>query len=372
MRAVAHPWVTPCQIYQKIRAQARFGVLVLIALCLSVTNATVLAYEIESDTFFPAIEESHSAAESQRLEILSTGDIDQFKPIIDDFQIRNPSVAIRYVTASSTEVMRAIYDEQVVFDIAISSAMDLHTKLANDGYAQVYESAQTQVAPDFARWRNEVFTFTEEPAAFVVSKKAFEGLDIPTTRQALITILRKHAERFRGKIGTYDIRQSGLGYLFAGQDARNSDTYWRLTEVMGALGVKTYCCSSQMIQDVAEGDIAIAYNVLGSYAATRAEQDDSIQVVLPTDYTLLMQRSVLIPKTSVSPALAGSFIDHLLELAWQSEDESVYPFPRLSTEDPLLSESHVPIRLGPGLLVYLDKAKRSRFVREWEDSLLQK
>lgn len=343
-----------------------FGVVWLIS-----TNTVAWAYEIESNTFFPASVVSRSSTETRPLAILSTADIDQFKPIIEDFQLRNPTVPIRYVTASSTEVMAALYDEQAVFDVAISSAMDLHTKLANDGYAQAYESVQTNTAPDFARWRNEVFTFTEEPAAFVLSKRAFAGLDIPMTRQALITVLRKYPERFRGKIGTYDIRESGLGYLFAAQDARNSDTYWRLTEVMGALGVKTYCCSSKMIRDVANGDIAIAYNVLGSYAATRAEQDTSIKVVLPTDYTLLMQRSVLIPKTSENPALAGSFIDHLLRLAWQSNDEVVYPFPRLSKEDSLLSESHLPIRLGPGLLVPLDIAKRSRFVQEWEDSLFQ-
>lgn len=349
----------------------------------------VHAIDIESDTLFPAkidvssatndskVETSSSltigdaAQNPNRLDILSTADIDQFKPIILDFQRERPTIEIRYVTASSTEVMAALQAEEFVFDVAISSAMDLHTKLANDGYAQAYESAQTIAAPDFARWRNEVFTFSEEPAAIVLSEDAFEGLGVPQTRQELITLLRNNPNRFRGKIGTYDVRQSGLGYLFASQDSRNSDIYWRLTEVMGSLGVKTYCCSSDMISDVASGKVAIAYNVLGSYAKTRVEQGAPIQIVLPEDYTLLMQRSVLIPRNSGKQALAGSFVDHLLRLAWQSEETDAYPFPRMLNAGDESQPSYLPIRLGPGLLVFLDKFKRRRFIEEWEDSVLQ-
>lgn len=329
------------------------------------------SYEIENQTFFPALSSSVSGKLAQRLEIISTTDIDQFQPIIQAFQLENPAVAIQYITASSTDLMRALYDEGAKFDVAISSAMDLHTKLANDGFAREHRSTQTESAPNFARWRNEVFTFTEEPAAIVYSEKAFDGLEVPSTRQELITLLREHPERFQGKIGTYDVRQSGLGYLFASQDARNSETYWRLTEVMGSLEVQTYCCSSDMIQDVSTGEIALAYNVLGSYATTRAAHGADIKILLPEDYTLLMQRSVLIPKSSVSPGLAGNFIDHLLNLAWQTTDNQVYPFPRISSANTDSSYPHLPIRLGPGLLVFLDDLKRQRFIKEWEDSVIQ-
>jgi len=275
---------------------------------LGLCSGWVLGYDIENRTLFPAINSSDDESLNQQLDIISTTDIDQ---------------------------------------------------------------SQTESAPDFARWRNEVFTFTEEPAAIVYSKKAFKGLDIPATRQDLLTLLRDHPEKFRGKIGTYDVRQSGLGYLFASQDARNSETYWRLTEVMGSLGVKIYCCSSEMIQDVSTGEIALAYNVLGSYAATRAAQGADIQLSLPEDYTLLMQRSVLIPKASSNPELAGLFVDYLLYLAWHTTDDEVYPFPRLTSVDNHSGFPHLPIRLGPGLLVFLDKLKRQRFLEEWEDSVIQ-
>ena len=43
--------------------------------------------------------------------------------------------------------------------------------------------------------------------------------------------------------------------LFATQDARATETYWRLTEVMGRVGAKLYCCSGQMIDDLRVGRV---------------------------------------------------------------------------------------------------------------------
>lgn len=59
----------------------------------------------------------------------------------------------------------------------------------------------------------------QEPATIVINKAAFDGLDIPQSRQELILGLCDHPKRFQGRVGIYDLRISGLGYLFATQDA---------------------------------------------------------------------------------------------------------------------------------------------------------
>ena len=89
------------------------------------------------------------------------------------------------------------------------------------------------------------------------------GLAVPRTRRDLIALLRDHPDRFRGRVGSYDPAVSGAGYLFAAQDARLSDTFWRLAEVMGRLDAKLYCCSGDMIAAIRRGDLLMAYNVLG-------------------------------------------------------------------------------------------------------------
>ena len=283
------------------------------------------------------------------------------------YLVLNPDVKIDYVVASSTELMRAIGEEDQAFDLAVSSAMDLQTKLANDGKALQHRSSATQSLPSWAVWNDMVFAFTEEPAAIVVSKTAFEGLPIPADRHQLINLLRQQPDRFRGKVGTYDVRQSGLGYLFATQDTRASETYWRLTEVLGGLEAKLYCCSSNMIDAVKSGDLLLAYNVLGSYAVNRPDRDD-FAIILPADFTTIMLRTILIPKAAQSLDLAQSFIDHILQ---QSHGQGSRPLADQALNLDLNGSALNRIRLGPGLLVYLDQLKARAFMSEWENAIFQ-
>ncbi|MGR3290797.1 MAG: ABC transporter substrate-binding protein [Paracoccaceae bacterium] len=337
----------------------------LTVLAMLLMAATAQGFDIESFKSYPADQPG------QTLKIISTADTELFAPLVLEYQRQHPDVTIDYTTVSSTQLMRAIGLEQAKFDVAISSAMDLQTKLANDGFTRAHKSAAVDLLPDWGRWRDHVFSFTQEPATIVISPVAFEGLDIPQSRQDLITVLRNNPERFRDRVGTYDIRSSGLGYLFATQDARTSDTFWRLAEVMGSLGIRLYCCSSDMIDDVRSGKIAVAYNVLGSYAAARVDLTDSIEIITPTDFTTLMLRSAVIPANAENPVIAGSFIDYLIRSAWTSEGAEYYPFPKITTDGAVLIPSPRPIRLGPGLLVFLDDLKRRKFLKEWENAVLQ-
>lgn len=303
---------------------------------------------------------------ARTLRILSTADTAYFTPMIESFLASQPGVSIDYTVASSTEVMRAIHDEGAAFDMVISSAMDLQTKLANDGFVRRHASQVRASVPDWAIWNDMVFAFTQEPAAIVISNAAFDGLPLPSSRQDLIRVLRENPDRFRGKVGTYDIRTSGLGYLFATQDTRASETYWRLTEVMGGLGARLYCCSSDMIDDVESGTLAVAYNVLWSYAITR-EPAGRFTLIQPSDFTTVMLRSVVIPQNAPAPELAGRFVDHMLAQAFVVQGDFAIARSIAQRNEAALHR----IRLGPGLLVFLDSLKKSAFLQEWTNAMLQ-
>jgi len=324
-----------------------------------------MAFEIEEQTLFNSQQDEPETV----LRVISTADTELFAPIIHAFQSANPGVAVDYTTASSTELMRAVHEEGAGFDIAISSAMDLQTKLANDGKTTAHSSDATRLLPDWGRWRDHVFSFTQEPATIVIAPSAFEGLEIPRTRQSLLTLLRENPDRFNGRIGTYDVRDSGLGYLFATQDSRTSEIFWRLTEVMGGLAARLYCCSGQMIDDVDQGHIAVAYNVLGSYAQARRAAGARIQIIEPEDFTTVMLRSAVIPVSAENPDLGRQFIDHLILTSWTDAGEAYDPFPRFEAQASPQDTYLRPIRLGPGLLVFLDSLKRDRFLTQWEDSI---
>lgn len=302
----------------------------------------------------------------QTIRVLSSTDTSFFLPIINSFVAKNPNIGVEYLVSGTANIDEIYRQTPDAFDVIISSAMDLQLKLVNDGFAQNLDGIQN---PDWAQWRESLYAFTAEPAAIVINRAAFAGVEIPQTRQDLIRALRARPEIFRNRLGTYDVRKSGLGYLFATQDARASETYWRLTEVMGNLGTQLYCCSGEMIDDLVSGKIAVAYNVLGSYADDRAEVGDTIEIILPADFPTTMMRTVFVSKTTNAPDAATAFVRHMIDFQRQRSGLLTSLLPPLNKSSDGAGQS--TIALEPALMTYLDRLKRQRFITEWENAIIQ-
>jgi len=308
----------------------------------------------------------NQSAADHPLRIVSSTDTALFAPILVDFVADNPNISIEYLVAGTADIDRLVRATPDRFDIVISSAMDLQLKLANDGFALPIPDIKR---PHWAQWHDSLFAFTAEPATIVINRTAFGRGPVPQTRQDLIEILRARPEIFRGRVGTYDIRESGLGYLFATQDARASETYWRLMEVMGGLDVRLYCCSGEMINDLADGSILVAYNVLGSYAAVRAEGKDTLDIILPSDFQTTMMRTAMVLKDAQDPESAELFLRHLVA-GYPRSVETQVALPMLDIDDATGMRS--AIALDPALMTYLDRLKRNKFLSEWENAVIQK
>ncbi|MFT6423717.1 MAG: iron(III) transport system substrate-binding protein [Celeribacter sp.] len=300
------------------------------------------------------------------LRVISSTDISFFTPIIESYLAANPDTSVEYLVTSTAKLDAAFRRTPEAYDLVISSAMDLQLKLANDGHALKVTGLSQ---PDWAEWRQSLFAFTTEPAAIVINRKAFTGRRVPQTRQDLILALRARPDVFRGRIGTYDVRASGLGYLFATQDARMSETYWRLMEVMGSLQTKLYCCSGDMIDDLTDGSIMVAYNVLGSYAAARTEANDDLQIILPADFPTTMMRTMFVSHTTRYPDQARDFLRHVIALQSGAVDRDIFLLPPLASVQGNIGQS--TIGLGPALLTYLDALKRETFIKEWVSAIIQ-
>lgn len=338
----------------------RWSKAIKLAILLLLTINTVLANEWEEYTRF----ESHPDAPTLR--VLSSTDTSVFAPIIQGFLADTSAVNVEYLVASSSDIDAIFRQSPEQFDLVISSAMDLQLKLVNDGFAQSVDNPEH---PRWAQWRQSVFGFTLEPAAIVINRDAFKNIPVPRTREDMIDVLRSGADEFKGRVGTYDIRQSGLGYLLATQDARSSETYWRLMEILGRLDARLYCCSGQMIEDLANGDIAISYNVLGSYANARLDLADKIEVILPDDFPTTMMRTVLISEKTREPAAAREFLRYLVSARWSTQGQRTSSLPTLETAGNISQRSL--IALNPGLMIFLDKMKRRLFLTAWESALIQ-
>ncbi len=317
--------------------------------------------------------------ETQRLAIAGTTDTALFAPYIEAFQDQMPGVAVTYLETDSL----ALYDGFLAGtlypapDVLISSASDLQLKLANDGHAMAYQSPWLQTLPAWAQWRAEVIGFTYEPAVIIYNPRLMPPGTQPRTHLDLAVLLEQDSARFTGRVATYDIARSGVGYLLASQDQQISSQFWRLAAAFGRVGARLSDSSPGILDSVANGDLILGYNVLGSYAFARQAAGAPIGIIVPDDYVLVLTRTMLIPRQTANPDLARAFVDFALSPAGQrvasgqSALGAIMPGiggtwtpERISS----LGQGVIqPIALAPVLLVALDPQRRSRFLATWQE-----
>jgi iron(III) transport system substrate-binding protein len=315
------------------------------------------------------------------LVIYSATDTSAIKPVIDAF-LNESSINIYYQEFQTSELYNTLrhLPDAAMPDVVISSAADLQVKLVNDGYAQRFEDPVIDRLPDWARWRNEAFGFTFEPVVMAYNRAAFRNRELPKTHEELALAIRNGTDFYTHRIGTYDIRLSGVGYMFASQDEINSSISSRLKENLGRAVAQLHCCTSEIIDRLETGEIVLGYNLLGSYVLNQIEHDSRLGVIFPEDYTLVMSRVAFISKHADHPENAKAFMRYLLSLPGQQiiakesglialhpDATGPYTASALKRRYPLQLK---PIPLGPALMVYLDQLKQRRFVDEWSNALL--
>ena len=311
------------------------------------------------------------------LTIVGVTDTPLFAQIISAFQAQRPDITVVYEETDSLPLYERFLagDMAPKPDLLISSASDLMIKLANDGHAMAYDSPWLSGLPEWAHWRNEVFGFTFEPAVIIYNPDLISADEVPRTHLTLTEMLETQTERFRGKIATYDIALSGVGYLLAAQDQLISSNFWRLAAAFGRVNARFSGSSPAILNGVADGSLALGYNVLGSYAFGRKAGGANIEIVVPDDYVLVLTRAMLIPRDAPYPELGKAFVDFALSPAGQGVAAGPTALGSVmhGADGQWTSEAIAamgrgviqPIGLGPSLMVSLDQQRRKRFLDSW-------
>lgn len=321
--------------------------------------------------------------EGGRVVVYAATDREFVQPLLDAFEAQHPGLRVDYHDMNSAEVYRRVVAEasegRHEVDVVWSSAMDLQVKLVNDGYAQAHRSAETAALPAWAVWKDEAFATSYEPAAIVYSKRALGAYEVPDTHAALIRLLAEQPDRFRGRVATYDPARAGLGLLLHSQDAlANPTAFWQLARALGSREVELHVKTAEVLDRIAAGEVLIGYNLLGSYAHSRARLDPNVGVVWPRDYTLVLSRVAYIARRAPHPAAARLWLDFLLSVQGQAlltraglfsvREDAGSPAGAAGLRQQL-GGAFRPIPLGTALLAYLDQAKRRDFMREWDAAM---
>jgi ABC-type Fe3+ transport system substrate-binding protein len=308
------------------------------------------------------------------LVLRSTTDIDVLKPVIVDFVLQNPEISVTFEQWGSNELfqnsLEACAGDVVSASAVFSSGVHQMIDLVNRACASAYRSEQTAALPAARRWRDELWGITKEPAVMIYNTDLVPAEDVPETRFALLDLMRRPTSIYWGKIATYDIEASGLGYLFAFMDSLEASSFGALLEGFSRTNAVATCCSSEIIKGVSNGDYLIAYNVLGSYVD--GATFDNIGVIHPQDYTLFLSRAYMIPKDGPEKPAAALLLDFMLSPRGQNllKMRNLF-YAETSDASPLPKSAERGIAIEPTLLVAGDKHRRKQFVDLWRSAFAQ-
>jgi iron(III) transport system substrate-binding protein len=327
-----------------------------------------------------------AAVKEGKVVVYSTTDAKLVTPLIKDFEAAFPGVKVEYGDMNSTEAYNRFTSENAAnadsADAVWSSSMDLQIKLAADGLAMPYKSPEIAALPDWAHWKDTVYATTFEPIAFVYNKRLVSADEVPKTHAEFAKLLATKAEKFQGKVTTYDIEKSGVGFMLVNQDVRLDPQFWEFAKLLGQRNVKVQSSTGTMMERIGSGENLIGYNILGSYALTLAKKNPSIGVQFSTDYNLVLSRLIFISKNARHPNAAKLWTDYLLSrrgqtiMATQAELYSV----RKDAEGhdsgvafaKTLGSAVKPIPVSTDLLAGLDPARRLEFLKQWQAALGRK
>ena len=325
-----------------------------------------------------------SAAKKEgKVVVYSTTDTAAAGPLIKDFQVLYPGISVEYNDMNSTEVYNRFISERAAgagsADVLWSSSMDLQIKLVSDGSALTYASPEIASLPTWAVWKNEAFGTTYEPIAIVYNKRLLSGDEIPQSHADLLRVFTQKLDKLKGKVTTYDIEKSGVGFMLITQDSKYNPQFWDLIKALGVVGPRVQSSAGTMMERISSGENLLGFNIFNSYAALRAKKDPSIGIVLPKDYTLVMSRVMFASKTAKNPNAAKLWVDYILSrrgqtiIANQAELGSIRADVEgemtLAGYTKLLGNNAKPIPVGPELLGYLDQTKRLAFLKQWQAAI---
>ena len=324
-----------------------------------------------------------AAKKEGKVVVYSALDTKAAQPLIKDFNALYPDIKVEYNDMNSTEMYNRFIAEsasgQGGADVMWSSAMDLQVKLVDDGQAMTYVSPEASKLPSWAVYKNQAYGTTYEPAVFIYNKRLVTGDEVPQDHAAFAKLLTTKTDKFKGKVTTYDIEKSGVGFMFVVQDTKYFSAMKDLEKGFGATNYRVYSSTGNMLEKVSSGEHLLGYNVLGSYALVRAKKDPNLGVVLPKDYTLVLSRVLFIGKGAKSPNAAKVWTDYVLSTRGQkligsdvelfsirNDVEAEYTAASLNKQ---LGNNVKPIPVSSDIVAYLDPKKRLEFLNTWKTTL---
>lgn len=324
-----------------------------------------------------------AAKKEGKVVIYSTTDTAAANLLIKDFQALYPGISVEYNDMNSTEVYNRFISERAAgggsADVLWSSSMDLQVKLVADGGAMTYASPEIPNLPAWSVWKNAAYGTTYEPIVIVYNKRLLTGDEIPQSHADMMRVFTTKADKLKGKVTTYDIEKSGVGFLLITQDSTYNPAFWSFVKALGVIGPRFQSSSGTMMERISSGENLLGYNIFSSYAALRAKKDPTVGIILPKDYALVMSRVMFASKDAKNPNAAKLWLDYILSKRGQTliGNQAELGSIRADVEGEMTQAGFVkqlgsnlkPIPVNDELLRFLDQTKRLEFLKQWQAAI---
>lgn len=318
------------------------------------------------------------AKKEGKVVVYSTTDTKAAGPLIKGFESTYPGIKVEYNDMNSTELYNRYISEQASGggsgDVVWSSSMDTALKLATD-YAQPYKSPEQGQMPKWAVWSDKAYGTTYEPVVFIYNKRLIPAADVPDSHTALAKLIASQTDKFKGKVTTYDIEKSGLGFMLSVQDSKADPNYFKTLTDVAKGGLTVQSSTGTMMERVSSGENLIGFNILGSYAEARAKTDPSLGISYPKDYTLVLSRVSFISQQAQNSNAAKLWLDYVLSEKGQSILANQADIPSIRNDiegnndidgmTKRLGKALKPIPVDETLLEYLQPKKRLDYIKQW-------
>ena len=273
--------------------------------------------------------------------IYSTTDTKAAGPIIKGFEALYPDVKVEYNDMNNTELYNRYISEQAAggagSDIVWSSSMDSALKLATD-YAMQYKSPEIGKLPAWAVWKDSAY------GDLRAGRVHLQQAPDPGRRSAHHARRAGQADRQpAGQVQEQGHhlrhRESAVGFMLAVQDKANDPKYFDTLKDIAKGGLIVQSSTGTMMERVSSGENLIGYNILGSYAETRAKNDPSLGIAYPTDYALVLSRVAFISKKAKNRNAAKLWMDYMLSQKARTSSPTRPTWPRCATTSPATTTS---------------------------------
>ena len=280
---------------------------------------------------------------------------DSIAPTLERISAAFPDVEVVYRQMRSTQIgaaLRAHGRDRP--DIVILPTPDIAVSLTNDGLAA------RLTAPGPGNWRGELQRLVNDPAVFVYRPDAFADTGPPRTRLSLALFLEQNPAAAFQRIGIVNIGIDSVAYALASQDSLRSPMFWRLATAFGSTQARIYNSEHELLDALAAGEIDFGYNMPLSSVIARPRDTEQLRFLFPEDYVVSLPWTLLARRDD-SRRMHLDIATHLLS----DQGGDLFGLSVLQSIRDQETMIYQPIPLGPELLVFLDRIKRSRFLDAW-------